>query len=296
MAMLGKMTAEEAVSGRHIRSAKLKYSLVSLRKKQAMARQMLMYESVVPLNSKLHADTCIEPTNNYEFTSGTNAVPLMAVEIPQAAGEFAIVFSVNEQEVIPVVILGIQNEQNLFLGENGQWKSQYIPAFIRRYPFVFAAAEDKKTLTLCVDEKHAGVNAEGRGQRLFEDEKPTEFTQNVLKFLENYQKEYERTKVLGKHLQEHDLLEPTQVEVAFPSGSKFKLAGFHVVSREKMKKLTGETLSAMVASNELELIYMHLNSLRNLEHVKNQLEGFIEGSEGASETAADSSEQPAEES
>lgn len=252
-----------------------------------MARQLLMYESVVPLNSKQHAEMCIEPTNNYGFSSGTNAVPLMAVEIPQAAGEFAIVFSVSEQEVIPVVILGIQNEQNLFLDEDGQWRSKYIPAFIRRYPFVFSSTADNKTLTLCIDEKHAGVNSEGRGQRLFDEEnKPTAFTQGVLKFLENYQQEYERTKVLGKHLQENDLLEPTQVEVAFPTGSKFKLAGFHVVSREKLKKLSGEKLSALVGSNELELIYMHLSSLRNLEHVRNHLAGSIVGS--AETTAADS--------
>ena len=36
------------------------------------------------------------------------------------------------------MILGGEKDQNLYLDDAGKWTARYIPAFVRRYPFVFA--------------------------------------------------------------------------------------------------------------------------------------------------------------
>lgn len=237
-----------------------------------MARQLLIYQSAVPLSYSRHSMVSLETVTSFEFSANANAVPLMAVEIPHAATEYAIVFTVNDQDVIPAAVLGIRNDQNLYLTQESKWQARYIPAFIRRYPFVFSASEDSKNLVLCVDETHPGINREEKGQRLFgADGRPSEYTKQVLTFLQEYQKQYERTRIFGRHLLELGLLEQMQAEVTTPSGEKLKLSGFHAVSRTKLKSLPPETISALAATDELELIYLHLSSMRNFNEMKERL-------------------------
>src|SRR5262245_14077373 len=163
-----------------------------------MAKHLLIYESVVPVNSARHRGVSLDPGNNYAFSAGINAVPLMAIEFSSAASEYAIVFTEADDVIMPAAILGVRPEQNLYLSVDAQWQAKYVPSFIRRYPFVFSASADQKTLTLCIDETHPGFNREGRGQRLFgDDEKPTAFVEQVLAFLQEYQVQFERTRAFG---------------------------------------------------------------------------------------------------
>jgi hypothetical protein len=55
---------------------------------------------------------------------------------------------------------------NSFVGDSGQWRSNtYVPAFIRRYPFVLAQS-DNDEFKVCFDEAYAGWNEE-EGRELF---------------------------------------------------------------------------------------------------------------------------------
>lgn len=237
-----------------------------------MAKQLLIYESAVPVSASRHGDVSFEASLNYAFSAGINAVPLMAVEFVRAATEYAIVFAAAGDDFLPAAVLGVRGDQNLYLAADANWRAEYIPAFIRRYPFVFSSSTDGKTLTLCVDESHPGFNRTGKGQRLFgEDGKPSPYTDQVLKFLQQYQAHFERTKVFGKHLKELGLLEAMQAEVTTPAGEKVKLGGFHTVSREKLRALSGEALESLAKTDELELLYLHLYSMRNFSEVKDRL-------------------------
>src|SRR5437868_4260906 len=146
--------------------------------------QLLIYETAVPVSSVQHAKASVDSVGDYRFTRNINSVPLMAVEFPFAASEYAIVFAGNRDALMPAVILGMRDKQNLFLDAAGAWQAKYVPAFVRRYPFVFSTSNDGKTFTLCIDESFSGFNTEGRGQSLFnQDGTPSEFTDNVLKFV-----------------------------------------------------------------------------------------------------------------
>jgi SapC len=241
-----------------------------------MAKQLLIYETAVPLSAARHGQVSLEAKGDYAFSAGINAVPLMAVEIVRAATEYAVVFTAAGDDVIPAAVLGVRGDQNLYLDAQAHWQAKYVPAFIRRYPFVFAASDDKKTLTLCIDETHPGVNREGRGQALFAaDGKPSDYTQNVLKFLQEYQSHFERTKLFGRQLKELGLLEPMQATVTTPKGEQLKLGSFMAVSREKLRALGGDALEKLAKTDALELVYLHLYSLRNFNEVKDRLVGAL---------------------
>lgn len=242
-----------------------------------MSTQLLFYETAIPVSSGRHAKCSVEGGNSYAFTSKVNSVPLMAVEFPQAMTEYAIVFAGSDAEIMPVVILGARQNENLYLTAEGVWQAKYIPAFVRRYPFVFSASEDGKTFNLCVDEAFPGVNFQGRGQALFTEEgKPSPYTDGVLKFLQEYRAQFLRTQAFCQKLREHDLLEPMQAEFTLGSGEKTALRGFMMVSRAKLKGLSGEVLADLAKTDELELVYLHLQSMRNFMMLKDRLV-LIEG-------------------
>jgi hypothetical protein len=141
---------------------------------------------------------------------------------------------------------------------------------VRRYPFVFSRSGDR--FLLCVDEAFRGFNQEGRGQRLFDkDGKPSSYMDGILKFLQEYQAQFLRTQKFCARLRELDLVEPMQAQVTTESGRKLSLSGFLAVSRTKLKELPAETLAELIKTDELELIYLHLHSMRNFQRLRERL-------------------------
>ena len=241
-----------------------------------MAKQLLFYENAVPVSAARHADLSIETGAGYAFASHASAVPIMALEFIAAASEYAIVFAPIGDEIFPAVVLGLRTHQKLYVGQDAKWDAKYVPAFIRRYPFVFSTSADRKTLTLCIDESYAGLNREGQGQRLFDAEgKPAAYTQRVLKFLQDFQSHFQRTRLFCQRLKELDVLEPTGVQVTAAGGEKTSLGGFLVVNRKKLRSVPDDKLLAMAKSDELELLHLHLHSLRNFAEMKDRLVGNL---------------------
>ena len=195
----------------------------------------------------------------------------MAIEFPQAAADYAIVFAGAKEAVMPAVILGLRGNENLYISNDGTWDAKYIPAFVRRYPFVFSLSPDEQRFLLCVDEEFAGFNREERGQRLFGDDgKPSPYVDNILKFLQEYQAQFRRTQSFCKKVEELGVLEPMQAQVEL-SGERFSLGGFMAVNRAKLKEVSGEKLAELAKTDELELIYLHLQSMRNFTPLRDRL-------------------------
>ena len=244
-----------------------------------MTTQMLIYETVVPLSAAKHRDFSLDTGGNYSFSAKVNSVPLMAVEFPQAAAEYAIVFAGPPENVMPAVILGLRSDENLYLSDVADWQAKYKPAFVRRYPFVFSSTPDAQRFLLCIDEAFSGLNKDGRGQKLFDTEdKPTTYVDNMLKFLQEYQLQFRRTQEFCKKVRELELLEPMQAQVELRSGEKLSLGGFLAVNRAKLKAVSGDKLAELVKTDELELLYLHLQSMRNFTALPERLAGHTDKS------------------
>ncbi len=257
-----------------------------------MTTQLLIYQRAVPVSKQRHGSWSVKAGSDYTFTQHVNSVPLTAVEFPSAAPEYAIVFAGTEEAVMPVVILGVRERENQYVTEAGGWQAKYLPAFVRRYPFVFSSSDDGANFTLCIDEEFAGCNQEGRGERLFDvDGEQTQYLRSVLEFLKSYQVQFQRTQAFCRKLKELELLEPMQAKFTLGSGERALLAGFMAVNRDRLKGLSGEKLGELAKTDELELIYQHLQSLRNLSVVAQKM--AQQATE--SETAQRESKSPASE-
>ena len=238
-----------------------------------MTVQQLFYSNVVPLTPERHSGWHIRTLKDYSFAARATSVPLMTAEFLKASRSFPIVFTGAEEQLIPVQLLGARRDENVFVGPDGHWEDgAYMPAFIRRYPFIFsqsaeasASAEEQKFF-LCIDEDYPGFNQQGEGPALLEDDgKPSAFTQEVLKFLGNFQTEARRTQAFCQKLRTLNLLEPKVVEITAPDGEKTGVRGFHVVDRDRLATLSSEAILDLVRTGAYELICHHLASLANFE-------------------------------
>lgn len=253
-----------------------------------MATQMLIYESVAPISKQRHAKHSLEVGADYGFARNVNSLPLTAVEFLPAALEYPVVFAGNDNSVMPAVILGLRDKENTYLDARDNWRAKYIPAFARRYPFVFSSPDQGKNFALCIDESFTGLNTEDRGQRLFDDQgKPTQYVENVLKFLQQYQIEFQRTQRFCDRLKKLGLLAPMQAQVDLGDSGRLSLTGFMVVDRAKLKALPGDTLAELMKNDSLELIYGHLHSMRHFGAIRERMVG------GKPEEVADTSPSPA---
>ena len=104
-----------------------------------MSVQLLFYQDAKPVTSDRHRDVAIKTGHSYAFARNVNSVPVTAVEFAQAAAEYPIVFAGTDQSIMPAVILGVKQTENLYVDDVGNWSGKYVPAFVRRYPFVFSS-------------------------------------------------------------------------------------------------------------------------------------------------------------
>lgn len=228
--------------------------------------QLLFYKNPVAINKKAHKDIKVSPTGNgFGFAKHSNSVIVAGTEFNNASKEYAIVFSKIQEKFAPVVLLGVRNNENLFVGEDNLWDADYIPAFIRRYPYVIAeGGEEKDKLTVCIDEAYEGFNS-GEGEPLFtEDGENTTYLQNVIAFLFEYRKQVERTEKFAGKLADLGLLTEHTAKIDMKSGDTFSMGGLMIVDEQKLRELDDAVVVELFRSGELAWIYSHLASLSNM--------------------------------
>ena len=233
--------------------------------------QTLYYEKPVLLNREQHRSRKIRPSGGFGFARQANSLYLAGVEFTEACKEYAIVFTKQAGgKVAPVVVLGLRDRENLFVDGQDRWTAAYVPAFVRRYPFVLAELPGEQ-LGVCIDEAFPGLN-EQDGEALFDDQGGnTPFLQNALDFLQRYQVEYLRTEAFCRQLADAGLLVEMSAKADLVDGRSFTVAGLMVVDENKLRELPDDKVLALFRAGELHLLSMHLLSLSNLNRLVDRM-------------------------
>lgn len=231
----------------------------------SLTGSVLFYSQPEPLNPEAHGKLGANPVENpYGFVSTTHVVPLTVTEFSPAALSYPVIFVGDARQ--PVAVMGLRPGENLFVDAAGTFKAEaYIPAYIRRYPFVFANDEVQKRLILCVD-RAAPFIVEGGAAPLFENGQPSAYTQQAMEFCNNFETERQRTDAFVQLMKDLDLL--VVREAVFtprnPDGSAGqpqKIAEYFAVSEDKLRELPAEKLVELRDNGALGQIYAHLVSL-----------------------------------
>ena len=232
----------------------------------------LSYGKPALLDRVKHRRTRVRPGAGFAFARNTNSLYVAAAEFNEAAKEYAIVFSRSGTggQPVPVLLLGMRDRENLYVSEGDRWDGRYVPAFVRRYPFVLAQASQEQ-LAVCIDEACPGLS-ETEGEALFDGEgKETPYLQNTLGFLTDYQREYARTEAFCKRLDEAGLLTEINARADFEGGNSYTVNGMLMVDEKKLMALPDATVLSFFRTGELHLISVHLASLTNMQRLVDRL-------------------------
>ncbi|MDO1559258.1 SapC family protein [Brevundimonas sp. 2R-24] len=236
-----------------------------------LAGSVLFYTQPEPLTPEQHGNLGVNPTATpFRFVRQSHVVPLTVTEFAPACLSYPIIF-VGEGKT-PLAVMGLRENANLFVDETGAFRPDaYVPAFVRRYPFVFANDPQNDRLLLCID-RNADFLTEDGQVKLFEDGKPSAYTEQAMNFCRDFEGERRRTESFVELLKTHDLFD---VREAFftptnPDGTQGqpqKIADYFAVSEDKLKALPAETLVELRDNGALGQIYAHMLSLQGWDRL-----------------------------
>jgi hypothetical protein len=228
--------------------------------------ELFLYERPVRLNRFAHAKLRFSPPANYMFCRHVSAIPLIGVEFPAACRQYPIVFAqAADGRMGAQAVLSFTTGENAFVDEQGRWTASYIPAFIRRYPFVLADIPGNPSdYDVAFDEASDCFSADtGYGQPLFSDEgEPTAFLHSQIEFLRAFQREYQRTQEFLHKIQEAELLIPQNVDVVRADRERFGLRSALIVDERRLMDLPSAKIQNFLSAGFFGWIYAHLISLQ----------------------------------
>ena len=228
---------------------------------------VLFYSQPEPLSPEQHGGMGVRSMDGpFGFAKIGHAIPLTVGEFPPASMTGPIIFVGDEK--LPIAVMGLNAGENMFLRDDGLFEAgTYVPAYIRRYPFVFANDDNAKQMVLCVDRAAEFVVDKGYDQPFFEaDGQPSQYLKNCIEFCNNFEIERQRTVSFVQLLNELDLFESksaafTPTNPDGTAGEPQKIAEFFGVSEEKLNALPTDKLVEIRANGALGQIYAHLVSL-----------------------------------
>ncbi len=229
----------------------------------------IFYGGLEPLSSSIHSGYRSRSSDRAPFLTSNHAVPITIDEFVAVQRFFPIVFSVGENPV-PLALMGLNEGVNVFVDDEGKLLGEiYLPAYVRRYPFMLARiAPDAQELSLCFDPTSGLVGEFEDGLPLFDGDKPSETTNNILKFCEEFELSAQRTVAFMKELKDGDMLMDGEVSIQ-PAGAEqpFVYRGFQMVNEDKMRELAGDKLRKMNQNGMLPLVMAHLFSMQMVRDI-----------------------------
>ncbi len=227
-----------------------------------------MFQKVVPVNKEVHANKKIKEITSFEFASKFHIAYVTMQEFTRAAAIFPIVFLEDKEkdEFRPVVLLGFNAGQNLFVDAAGKWQASYVPAIIRRYPFALTPRGAEGQYIVCIDEASSLVS-DTEGSPLFDaNGEPTQVIENVKRYLSELQQMDTLTRNFCSFLAEHNMFTPLNMRVR--ENSKVKnISGCYVINEERLNNLSDELFLEIKNKRYLPAVYGHLISLAQTERL-----------------------------
>lgn len=228
----------------------------------------LFYTDPAPVTAATHGDFKIAPERDFSFARETNAIPITTPEFVLAARHYPIVF-VGEQ-LVPTVALGFRPEQNLFVDEDGAWERRcYIPAYVRRYPFILLGKEGDERFQLGVDGGARSDHADARA--LFDGDKETKIVTDSLDLCQQFHGAYKTTAEFSEMLKQSDMMEERTLELEFPGQEKMSIGAFSSISEEKLREAPDDKILEWRKAGFLAAMYFHVASLNNWELLMDRL-------------------------
>ncbi len=219
------------------------------------------------INTHQHARLKIEQTCNVESLRTMSTMMVFPAEIAAVQREYAIIFRKHPDtgRLFPNIILGLAEQENLFIDETGHWQGYYQPLSLQKGPFLITTNPnaDKANDVLAIDLDDPRVN-DSKGEAIFNDNKPTAYLDNINQVLAQMHADADNIARMVDAFTEFSLIEPLTLNIQLKNEEVLNLGGAYTISKEKIAALTGEQLNTLNQAGFLALGFYIADSLANL--------------------------------
>ena len=224
--------------------------------------RMYLYEQPEPLSKEDHGHLGLAKlANPFAFASSIRMVPVLFSEIASAQKHYPVVFS-ELKNPMPVAVLGVLEDVNLFVDATGRWDPAcYVPSYLRRYPFAFARRSEEQ-FAIVID-RAAAIISDNPEYPFFDGDELTENTREMMEFCSKYETERLRTVEFCNRLKDLDLLVAQQIGHRPDGEEEEPVARYVTVDVDKLNDLDADALREMHLNGVLAAIYAQVFSLEN---------------------------------
>jgi hypothetical protein len=229
-----------------------------------LSGQVLFYKQPEPLSLEKHRNLGAKRVDKpFQFLLGSHVVPITVNEFGIAACSYPVIFAGPQKT--PLAVMGARGGENVFINPNGDVDPEvYLPAFARRYPFVFAADQGGENMLVCID-RAAPMIGENPEIPFFEGDQPSKYTQDAIEFLKEFERHRQATEFFVKAIDEAGLFEEKSVSLAQRNDKgedeKVTIADYFAISEEKLNALPADKFQTLREQGCIAPAYAHLISL-----------------------------------
>lgn len=230
------------------------------------------YDDPVILDARTHGGLMLAANRKFAFARNVNCVPVLLGEMTKLLPFYPVIFTTGKEPIL-VAVLGVRNDENLFVDEKGDWApGMYIPAYVRRYPFILTRiADTKSVLSAQLDKTQFGDS----GEALFENRRPTKLSRDAFRFCTEFQQGFEETREFCKGIQDSGLLHEKTCTIRMKVGLPLKLTGFTAVDENEIEGLDNRTANGWRKKHWLKYLYYHIASLEHLVTIAARIENRL---------------------
>ena len=214
--------------------------------------------------------------SNYNHTRKDSAVAVVLSEISALVHHYPLVFAkVSDKDFRFVALLGLYDEENLFLDPEGKWHSSYIPAKYRSYPFsiteIVTNNEVQKVLAIDLDSNLYRDSPEkelGESRFFSDDGKIAPVVESTFNFLQKLNNDGRITQKAVEQIVSYDILVPLKLNLNFTDETRTPLKGLYRIDEQKLHSLTGDKIKVLQERHALGMAYAHIFSLSRISILK----------------------------
>jgi len=207
-----------------------------------------------------------------EANLNVNRALVYATEISELHKEFPLVFHKNTKtrQTQLHAILGLEKDENLFLGDNG-WQTRFVPALLARGPFSLGYKKDnqddnkQQDPVICIDMDDPRVSTEHGEDVFLQFGGEAPYLNYVKKALQTIDSGMQFDKTLYSLVESMDLLEPVSINIKLSNIEEVNFSDYYTINQEKLSKLTGDNLEKLSQYGVLSLLYFILSSMGNFQ-------------------------------
>jgi hypothetical protein len=214
-----------------------------------------------------------------EFGDNVNQTVVFPTEFTLLQREYVILIQKDEAEGYQsVAMLGLDKNENLFVGDTGIWHARYVPAMHQRGPFMIGFqnseidGEVQREPMIHVDLDHPRINDSGEPIFL-QHGGNTPYLNHIIGALQTIHEGFEVMPAMFAAFEAHGLLQNVPVTINLSETEQYNIEDYYTINADRFAGLDGEALQQLNKAGYLAAAHAIMTSLSNadlLVALKNQ--------------------------